>query len=134
MKRPAAALLALLAAVAVGCGATNQPSQDFSAAEEDVADVIEDLQSAAQQDEPSTICTQVLSTALARRLGDRCTETIQSALDDTDVFEVDADRIRITGGRATARVDLGRDGERQATIELVRERQGGWRVDSFGDA
>lgn len=134
MKRPVAALIAVLATAAVGCGASNQPSQDLSAAEEDVADVVEDLQSAAQQDESTRICTEILSSALSRRLGEGCTDTIQTALDDTDVFEVDADQVRITGDRARVRADLGRDGERQAVIELVRERQGGWRIDSFGDA
>jgi hypothetical protein len=132
MTRPFAALVAVLAATAAGCGAANQPSQDFSAAEEDVAEVVEELQSAAQKDEATRICTEILSTELSRRLGEGCTDTIQTAIDDTDIFELGADSVRITGDRARVRLDVGRDEERQEQLEMVREAQGGWRIDRFG--
>ena len=132
MTRPLLALVAVLAATAAGCGAANQPSQDFSGAEEDVAEVVEELQTAAQKDEATRICTEILSTALSRRLGEGCTDTVQSAIEDTDVFEVGADTVRISGERARVRLDAGRDGERQELLEMVRETRGGWRIDRFG--
>ena len=133
MTRPLTALLAVLAALAAaGCGATNTASQDFTGAEEDVAEVVEELQAAAQEDEATRICTEILSSELADRLGERCTDTVQTAIDDTDIFEIGADTVRIEGDRATVRIDAGRDGERQERLRLVRETRGGWRIDEFG--
>jgi hypothetical protein len=130
MRRPILTLLALLAATAAGCGQTNAPSQDFSGAEEDVAEVVEDLQVAAQEDETRRICTDLLSGALSRRLGDRCPQVVAAALDDTDTFEVSADSVRIAGQRARVRVTTGRDGDEEELLVLVNER-GDWRIDEF---
>ena len=132
MTRSLATLLAVLAATAAGCGASTAASQDFSGAEQDVAEVVEDLQNAAQEDEPTKICTEILSTELSQRLGNRCTDVVQSALDDADVFEVTADSVRISGDRARVRVDAGSDDEQQETLEMVRQRGDGWRIDRFG--
>ena len=131
MTRPLAALLALLAATAVGCGAAQSSSQDFSGEEADVAEVVEDLQAAAQEDEPGRICREILSTGLSRQLGDRCGQTVSTAIDDTDTFEVNAKSVRIDGARARVRVETGRDGDREELLELVRQGND-WRVDRFG--
>ena len=132
MTRSLPALVAVLAATAAGCGAANQPSQDFSGAEEDVAQVVEEFQAAAQKDEPTRICTDILSTELSRRLGEKCTATVKAALDDADIFAVSADSVRINGDRARVRIDAGNDGERQELLEMVRQDRGGWRIDRFG--
>ena len=132
MKRPVAALVAVLAATAVGCGASTASSQNFTAAQEDVADVVEDLQTAAQNDEATRICTEIFSTQLSRRLGNRCTATVQTAIDDTDIFEIDAERVRITGERARVRIDAGRDDEQHEELDMVREQRGGWRIAGLG--
>ena len=132
MRRLLTTSAVLLAAVAAGCGAADQPSQQFSGAEEDVAEVVEELEAAAGKEEATKICTEILSTALSRRLGERCTGTVQTAIDDTDVFALSADSVRISGDRARVRVEAGSDGERQELLEMVRESRGGWRVDRFG--
>jgi hypothetical protein len=133
MTRPRIALAAVLAAtVAAGCGAGAQPSQDFTGAEEDVAKVVEELESAAQREEPTRICTEILSTALSRDLGKECTATVQTAIDDADIYALSADEVQISGTRARVRVEVGNDGERKEQLELVRQTPGGWRIDSFG--
>ena len=131
MPRPFAVLAALLAATAVGCAQANQASQEFSAEEEEVAEVVAELQNASQREQETKICADILSTALSRRLGDRCSDVVQTALDDSDVREISADSVRITGDRARVRVDVGTDDERQETLELVRQSPGGWRIDRF---
>ena len=131
MTRPLAALLAVLAAAAVGCGASQSAGQDFSGEEADVAEVVEELQTAAQDDEPGKICTDILSTGLSRQLGDGCERTVSTALDDSDTFEVNAKSVRIEGERARVRVETGRDGDREELLELVRQGED-WRVDRFG--
>jgi hypothetical protein len=131
MTRPIAALFAVLATAAAGCGGTGTtPSQDFSGAEEDVAEVVEELQTAAQEDEPARICRDLFSRALTQQLGGGCARVVGQAIDDSDIFEVTADSVRITGTRARVRVDAGRDGERQELYELVNER-GDWRIARF---
>ena len=130
MTRPIAALLAVLAATAVGCGAA-QSSQDFSGEEADVAEVVEEFQAAAQEDEAGRICREILSSGLARQLGDRCERTVDTAIEDTDTFEVNAQSVRIEGQRARVRVETGRDGDRQELLELVRQGDD-WRIDRFG--
>ena len=133
MTRLRIALAAVLAAtVAAGCGAGAQPSQDFTGAEEDVATVVEELESAAQREEPTRICTEILSTELSRRLGKGCTDTVQTAIDDADVYALSADDVQIDGTRARVRVEVGNDGERKELIEMVRQTQGGWRIERFG--
>src|SRR5687768_13047503 len=133
MSRLRIALAAVLAAtVAAGCGAANQPSQDFTGAEEDVATVVEELESAAQRDEPTRICTEILSTALSRRLGKQCTDTVQAAIDDADIYALSAEDVRIDGTRARVRLEVGSDDERTELVEMVRQTPGGWRIDRFG--
>jgi hypothetical protein len=131
MPRAITALLAAVVVTGIGCGASSTPSQDFSGAEEDVAEVVEELQTAAQEDEPTRICRVILSRSLQQQLGDGCPRTVESAIDVTDSFEVGADSVRITGTSARVRVDAGRDGEQQELLELVNER-GDWRINRFG--
>jgi hypothetical protein len=119
--------LALLAAVAAGCGTTSGSSGDFQGAEREVADVIEDLETAATEDEPRRVCTQLLARALTRQLGADCSRTIERAFDRADTFALSAEDVTVSGTRARARVSIGRDEDQQETVELVRE-SGGWRI------
>ena len=125
MTRPLAALLAVLAAAAVGCGGAQSSSQDFSGAEADVAEVVEELQTAAAEEETGRICTDILSAGLSRQLGNQGERTVRTAIDDTDTFEVTAKSVRIEGGRARVRVETGRDGDREELVELVRQGKDG---------
>ena len=135
MTRLLLALLAVLATtVAAGCGAASEQSTDFTGAEEDVATVVEELERAAQQDEPTRICTEILSTALSRKLGRECTATVQAAIDDADIYALSAQDVQISGSRARVRLEVGTDDEREELVELVRQTQGGWRIDRFAGA
>jgi hypothetical protein len=130
MTRPLAALLAVLAAAAVGCGANQTASQDFNGDEADVAEVVKELQAAAQEDKASKICTDIFSTALSQKLGSSCERTVKTALDDTDSFEVSAKSVAIKGTQARVRVETGRDGDREELLVLVRQGKD-WRVNEF---
>jgi hypothetical protein len=127
-----AALLGLLATAAIGCTSTAQDtSGDFKGTEKDVADAIEDLQTAAQDDKPARVCRDLLSARLTRQLGDRCERTIATAFDDSDTFDLSVKSIRVTADRARARVTTGRDADQEELLVLVRDR-GKWRIDEFG--
>jgi hypothetical protein len=138
MRRPPLAILAallLLAAVAAGCGAAGSSAGDFEGAEQEVAQVVEDLEEAATEDEPRRVCTQLLARELVQRLGRNCLRVVQTAFDQADTYALSVDDVRVTGNRARARVLTGRDEDpdEAETFELVREANG-WRLLSLGAA
>jgi hypothetical protein len=116
------ALALLLAGLAVaGCGASDDSAGDFSGAEQDVARTIEDLEEAAQEDEPRRICDALLARDLRTKLGSDCEGRIQKALDQTDTFALTVESVRVSGTSARARVETGVDEEQIEVVELVRE-------------
>jgi hypothetical protein len=136
MRRLPPVLLGLLAALAVlaaGCGAAGSSAGDFEGAEEEVAQVVEDVEQAATEDEPRRVCTQLLARPLAQRLGRNCLRVVQSAFDQADTYALKVDDVRVTDNRARARVLTGRDEDpdEAETLELVREANG-WRLASLG--
>jgi hypothetical protein len=133
MRRPTIALAALLATAAAGCGAAGDSTGDFSGAEQEVAQAVEDLEEAATEGEPRRVCTQLLAQATARRLGGGCTGAVQRAFDGADTYALAVESVRVTGDRARAQVATGRDQDTREAVELVRER-GGWRIVTFGGA
>ena len=125
--------LALLAAIAAGCGTAGGSGQDFSGAEQDVADVVEDLERAASEDEPRRVCTQLLAQATARQLGADCSRAVEQAFDRADTFALSPQDVRISGATARVRVATGRDEDQTEILELVRERDA-WRIRSLPGA
>ena len=115
-------ILALLLALFVaGCGAGNDSAGDFEGAERDVAKAIEDLEEAAQEDEPERICGALLARELVTTIGSDCPGRIQKALDQADTFALTVESVRVTGTTARARVETGLDEEQIEVLELVRE-------------
>ena len=123
---PLALLLALLLA---GCGASNDSAGDFEGAQQDVAEAIEDLEEAAQEDEPERICQGLLARKLFDQIKARgdCTEIIQKALDATDTFALTVESVKVTGDTATAQVETGVEEEKIETVQLQRE-NGAWKI------
>lgn len=119
-------VLALLLALA-GCGASGDSATEFEGAERDVARAIEDLEEAAQEDDPQRICQALLSRELAGRLGTDCAAKIQRALDQADTFALTVESVRVTGDTARARVETGLDAEQIEVLELIRE-DNAWRI------
>jgi hypothetical protein len=130
-------LLAVLALALAACGgATGDSAEDFQGAQREVAQTIEDLEEAGQEDEPRRICQALLSRELVRRIEDAagdCVRAIDGALDEADTFTLTVESVRVTGNTARARVETGTDEERLETLELVRE-GGGWRVSGLPGA
>jgi len=124
---PRLALPALLAAspALVACGS------DFTGTEKDVEDTIEALETAAQRDEPDTICDELLAKPVLDRIqgaqGD-CEEAIDKALDRTDTFTLTVESIRIVNPTsARARVETGTEEENVELMELVKEGED-WKI------
>ena len=115
--------LALSVSLLAGCGAGAQSSTDsFSGEDKKVAQVLEDLQAAGQSGDADEVCSRILADRLVDELaaeGSSCAQEIEDALDDADDFELDVQRVQVTGSRATATVGNG-DGPAQA-VQLTRE-------------
>ncbi len=125
-------LLALLASlVLAACGETAGGTGDFEGTEADVAQVVEDLQTAAQEDEPDRICRNLLAASFVRQIGESgvdCREAVSLALDDADGFDLEVRDVSVSGSTATARVASGAgESAEQGTVRLAREGDN-WRI------
>jgi hypothetical protein len=124
-------LPALLVALALGgCAATNPNASagDFKGAEQDVAQVIDDLKASR---DPGEVCSQMFSDALAKSLaagGHDCVDEVDAMLRDVANTDLDVKDVTISG--TTARAEVSQDGK-TATFELARDK-GGWQITSLG--
>jgi hypothetical protein len=140
-RRPPTALSAAALAVAVlaaGCAPQTSSSSNsvskFRGDQRAAAQVVEDLQAAADDSDETKICGQILAKALANRLaaaGHGCAPAVNAAIKDTDSTDMTVESVRVAGNRATARVkfEIGKK-DRRGSIALVRE-GGAWRISAF---
>jgi predicted lipid-binding transport protein (Tim44 family) len=125
-------------AMAAGCAPSTSSSSNstskFSGDARQAAQAVEDLQSAANDGDNEKICQQILSTALAGRLGAHgrsCPDAVDAAVKDADTIDMTVEKVDVTSGKATAQVKLetGKK-DRTATFQLVRE-NGRWKIQSL---
>jgi hypothetical protein len=136
MKRLLAVALAPLAIslALAGCGA-EQSDDDldrFRGAEREVADQIEELQSAGDANQADDICANILSRQLVDELeaaGANCAQEMEKAIEDSDDFDFVVREVTVSGSQAEAVVRQGDDGP-QTTMQFVRE-GGQWRATSL---
>jgi Putative lumazine-binding len=130
--------LVATAALAAGCApSTNDSSNSTSKFRGDArlaAQAVEDLQSAANDNADTKICTEILTRAFAGRLaqgGRTCADTVDQAVRDADSIDMTVQQVSVNGDQATARVKLetGKT-DRTATFRLVREGNR-WRIEGF---
>ena len=135
---PASRTLALLlaaAGLATGCGAAGSNSTTgFTGVKKDVAQTVEDLESAARSSDEGKICRDLLATTLidTLRTADHksCNSAISDALDDADTFDLTVKTVTVTGTNATAVVDS----KRRSTNDTFKLEKVGtrWKIASFG--
>jgi len=128
--------LAAAALALAGCGAQQDAAGDaFAGAEAEVAQVVDDLQSAAQKnDGAEELCSRILSRELAGELaagGSQCIDEMEKAIGDVNDFDLEVTGVTIDGTTARAQVSQGGDEDgKTATFELARDGDG-WRVTSL---
>jgi hypothetical protein len=115
-----------------GCGSSGgaDSAGDFDGAEQDVAEVIEDLEEAGQDEDARRICNALLAKSLVEEIesrGEDCEKAIDKALAQTDAFDLTVKSVRVTGTTARARVETGVDEKQEEVVELARE-GGAWKI------
>jgi hypothetical protein len=135
---PASRTLALLlaaAGLATGCGsAGSNSSSDFTGVKKDVANAVEDLESAARKSDEAQICRDLLAPSLIDTLRSAssasCDTAISDAIDDADTFDMTVKSVTVNGTTATAVVD---SKEKSANDTFKLEKVGGrWKISSLG--
>lgn len=134
----AVAAFCLLALVVAGCGAAPQDSaEEFDGPQRAVAAVVERLEEAARDEEPTVVCSRLLSDSLLdtlRKQGTNCRTGVREAFRDADSLDLTVDDVEISGDTATAKVKhRSRDGEKTATMAFERDGSA-WKISSLGSA
>jgi hypothetical protein len=134
--RPLAVLLALVAALTLAAcgGAGSDSSSDFEGEQREVASAVEDLQSAASDEDASEICRTLLAQSLLQELrsnGVECTTAVKKALDAADTTDLDVQSVQVNGTTATARVESG-SGDSATTRDVRLAREGrNWKISAL---
>jgi hypothetical protein len=134
MKRLLAVAVASLALAGCGADQTDDDTDRFQGDDRAVADKVEELQEAAQGNNPDDVCANVLSRRLVDELeaaGADCVQEMERAIEDSDEFDLVVRDVTVSGSQATAVVRQGDDGP-QTTMRFVRE-GGQWRATSLNE-
>jgi predicted small lipoprotein YifL len=128
-----ALLVAVMLLALAGCGEQQANLDEFPGEQRQVAEKVEDLQSAGESGNAEDICSDILARQLVDQLeaaGTTCVDEMDKAISDADDFDLDVRRITVNGNTATAEVQRGDDGP-TATFEFAREGNQ-WRATSLG--
>jgi hypothetical protein len=132
MRRILAILCAVLStAVLTACAATSSGGS-FKGVENEAAQPISDLKSAATAGEEKKICTEVLAAGVVARLGGvkGCEAAIKARLEETDSMELTTETVSVdeAGTSASAKVNSVYAGKKRIqTVSLVKE-GGKWKI------
>jgi len=135
-----AGLLALTAAGCAGQTSSKSSAEDFTGVKKDVAQVVEDLQSAVSKADGKKVCNEILAKPLSSSVskgGKTCKDILDDNLSDVDTSGMKVTSVTVTGDTAKAVVvsDGGSgDPDRTNTFTLVKDTgaNGVWKISSFG--
>jgi hypothetical protein len=121
-----AALICLLALALAGCGsASSDSTKEFKGEEQKVAAAVEQIEKAARDDKPATVCDRLFTDARLAALkaqGTNCKTGVKEAFKDADSFDIAVDDVTISGNAATAKVTAGTGSSKKTeTLELKRD-------------
>jgi hypothetical protein len=129
-------LVPLLLVVALaGCspqGTTSSVDKFTNTDERAVAQKVEDLEDAGKRNKPDDICSNILAQRLVSQLdaaGTDCATEMKKAIEDANDFDLEVQKVTISGTSATAEVKRGQDGPIEK-MQFAREK-GDWRATSL---
>ena len=131
----AALLLCALALSLGACGAQQRDSaKEFKGDEQAVAATVENLESAARDNDTDTVCTKLFAERLLSTLeqqGTDCAEAVEDAFRVADAKDLTVEEVTISGDTARANVTSG-VGASKKTDTLELEKVGAvWRISSL---
>ena len=117
-----------------GCGGEASSAGEFKGEQRAVAEAVEEIQTAAERRDAEKLCRELLAKELRDRAaesGTSCDKEMEKAVEDADSFDLDVQKIEVSGTTAEVTVsgDAGTE-RRSATVEMVKE-DGRWRAASF---
>ena len=118
-----------------GCGGEGSSAGGFEGEEREVAEAVEEIQTAAERRDPEKLCRDLLAKALrdsVGKAGSSCDKEMDKAIKDADAFDLDVEEVTVTGTTAQVAVrgDAGSK-RRSATLRMVKE-DGRWRLAALG--
>ena len=129
-------VVSVLALALSACGSTapRDSADKFSGADKAVAAAVEGMETAAREDDPERLCTQLLSARLLETLerqGTNCTTAVREAFKDASSKDLTVDDVTISGDKATAKITSG-TGSNEKSDTLQLEKAGaGWKIASL---
>lgn len=132
----AALATCVLALMLSACGSTTprDSAESFDGAEKAVAAAVENMETAAREDDPERLCTQLLSPKLLETLeqqGTNCATAVREAFEDASSVELTVQDVTVDGDTASAKITSGSgSNEKDDTLQL--EKAGaGWKIASL---
>ena len=144
MRHRAGALTALAVAAALGAcgsGGASESAKKFQGEKQDVAKVIEDLESASREGDIKRICKEILAqrvVAQAEQNGRKCEaggpdlRREVSRYGGKGSYDIEVERVTVTGKDARAQVRYSGGGRSRNDTLLLLKEDGGWRVGLAG--
>jgi hypothetical protein len=128
-------MLCFLALSLAACGAEPRDSaKEFEGDERAVAAAVEDIESAARDNDSEAVCTKLFAQRLLSTIkaqGTNCANAVEDAFQDTDAMEITVDEVTISGDTARVQVTSG-TGASKKTDTLELEKVGtDWRISSL---
>lgn len=136
--------LIIAASVVAGCGSQNTDStKDFKGDQQQVAKVIEDLESASvktRKPDGKKICTKLITPGLAKRIatqtpGKSCDQRIKDSLDDRraagGIAKLEVKKVTIIGTDAIASVKAETGNDEQTSNYALVKSGNSWRISAF---
>jgi hypothetical protein len=134
MKRVALAFV-LLGLAGCGAQATSSSADKFKDPQQKaVAQKIEDLENDGRRGKPADICSDILAQSLVDQLnaaGTDCPTEMQKAIEDANEFNLEVQKVTVSGNTATAEVKQGDKGSTE-TMQFTREKND-WRATSLSE-
>ncbi|QEC46570.1 nuclear transport factor 2 family protein [Baekduia soli] len=131
------ALLVASAAALSACGQTTKDSaKDFQGDQKAVAQTVEDLQKAGAKRDSGRICSRILAPALVDTISkvtrSSCESGLKTALDDADTFELQVEKVTVSGSTASALVTSSGGGQERTDTLTLQKVGSAWKISSLG--
>jgi copper chaperone CopZ len=136
LKRAILQLCAVLGVIGLSACATTVSTSGYKGEAKDVAQTVKNFQSDVTAGEEKKVCNNDLAASVVKGLSSApggCQQVIKEQLKEIASFEVDVQKITITGAghAATASVESKYSGKNKISSVLLVEEAGKWKIAKF---